>query len=199
MNRTLLLAAAASALVAAPAVAAPVVVGVVTVDAQANSTTGGSPLATGITLTKGITYRVTQSPLDLWSSGELPRFSDGNGIVPRVAVDNDDSGQPGGTQIGGNFGTYTQGAVTANYGSLVATDALGNPTQFLGVNNNFTVGQTGTLNLGYLDSNNYDNTGAISFTISAVPEPASWALMMLGFGAVGATLRRRPARRAAIA
>lgn len=33
-------------------------------------------------------------------------------------------------------------------------------------------------------------TGA-EFVINAVPEPATWALMMLGFGAIGGTLRRR--------
>lgn len=30
-----------------------------------------------------------------------------------------------------------------------------------------------------------------SITLAAVPEPATWALFILGFGAVGATLRRR--------
>lgn len=39
-------------------------------------------------------------------------------------------------------------------------------------------------------------TRSINFTlagaeVTAVPEPASWALMIVGFGAVGATLRRR--------
>jgi hypothetical protein len=32
-----------------------------------------------------------------------------------------------------------------------------------------------------------------SFTITAVPEPASWAAMLVGFGAVGAAMRRRRA------
>jgi hypothetical protein len=31
----------------------------------------------------------------------------------------------------------------------------------------------------------------ISFTSSVVPEPASWAMMLIGFGAVGAAVRRR--------
>ena len=32
----------------------------------------------------------------------------------------------------------------------------------------------------------------IKFTLSAVPEPATWAMMLAGFGMVGAAMRRRP-------
>ncbi|OYW44223.1 MAG: hypothetical protein B7Z08_00795 [Sphingomonadales bacterium 32-68-7] len=38
---------------------------------------------------------------------------------------------------------------------------------------------------------NFRVTGDLN--AAAVPEPATWALMLLGFGAVGAALRRRPA------
>ena len=34
------------------------------------------------------------------------------------------------------------------------------------------------------------NTGNVGASGAAVPEPATWAVMLLGFGAVGATLRR---------
>ena len=40
------------------------------------------------------------------------------------------------------------------------------------------------------------NTYAGSFTPGAAPEPTSWALMIVGFGAVGAALRRRRTARA---
>ncbi|THD51433.1 MAG: PEP-CTERM sorting domain-containing protein [Phenylobacterium sp.] len=53
-----------------------------------------------------------------------------------------------------------------------AASFAGQPTQF-----------TGTYRIG-------DFNGSGTFDI-AVPEPASWALMILGFGGVGAALRRR--------
>jgi len=30
-----------------------------------------------------------------------------------------------------------------------------------------------------------------SISVAAVPEPATWAMMLLGFGAIGFTMRRR--------
>ena len=59
--------------------------------------------------------------------------------------------------------------------------------------------QTTTLHLHAGDGSPIDNVGGVSLRITAVPEPASWALMILGFGAVGAALRSRRVRRPAIA
>ena len=57
-------------------------------------------------------------------------------------------------------------------------------------------GLVNTLDLLTPNGRNQPNISHISFwTVGggAVPEPAAWALMILGFGAVGATLRRRTA------
>ena len=42
-------------------------------------------------------------------------------------------------------------------------------------------------NVPYLDGQRVD----IAFTAGAIPEPATWAMLIVGFGFVGATLRRR--------
>uniref|UniRef100_UPI00286B0922 PEPxxWA-CTERM sorting domain-containing protein n=1 Tax=Phenylobacterium sp. TaxID=1871053 RepID=UPI00286B0922 len=52
---------------------------------------------------------------------------------------------------------------------------------------------TGTLNLYYWDENAGDNTGFVTASISAVPEPVTWTMMILGFGLAGSALRRRRA------
>jgi hypothetical protein len=53
-------------------------------------------------------------------------------------------------------------------------------------------GVTGTGGLGGPDPIN-----PIAFTLTAVPEPAEWALMLLGFGGLGLALRLRRGRPAA--
>jgi len=42
----------------------------------------------------------------------------------------------------------------------------------------------------------YDG-GGFSYSLASVPEPATWALMLTGFGLAGAALRRRSARKIA--
>jgi hypothetical protein len=46
---------------------------------------------------------------------------------------------------------------------------------------------------------NFDGPGSFTVTAVAVPEPAAWAMLVLGFGVVGAGIRRRQAARVTFA
>jgi PEP-CTERM motif len=177
---------------AVPANAAPVIV-----DALGNSSSGGTGAASGLSLTTGQLFNITSSLTDLWSAGALPRWSNANGLTGNTfATGSDESGEALGTQIGSNFGLWSQNGISAPFGSLVGE--IGGVYQLLGANFSGAAWGTGNLNLFYWDSNNGDNTGRITFDAtlaqSAVPEPASWALMILGFGLAGAALRSRKPR-----
>ena len=53
------------------------------------------------------------------------------------------------------------------------------------------------LHFGVSDGNFSDNAGSYTITISAVPEPSTWAMMILGFAGIGfMTFRRRQLMRA---
>ena len=73
------------------------------------------------------------------------------------------------------------------------TDCCSNRDVF---NYSIFAGQT-LLTSGQLDARGAGHVGTVSFDApqtGAVPEPASWALMILGFGGVGYSMRRRSAK-----
>lgn len=186
----------AASLAVVPIAAADATVYVV--DARLNSSTGGTGLQT-VTLLAGQQFTVTASTSDLWSAGDIPRYSDANGlIVTRYAALTDDSGPPGAiigtTLIGANTILWTQNGFTAPFGSLVGV--VGNEFRVIGTNFSGSFSQAGILNLYYWDQNNSDNSGTVAANIvipqgAAVPEPGTWMMMLLGFGGIGLALRRR--------
>ena len=136
----------------------------IVVQALANSYTGGT-LVPVFDVVQGQTIRVSSSTNDLWSAGFLPRFSDGDGLVAfRLATAQDDSGIQPGTQIGAAFGNLAIGNFSAPFGALVGQ--IGNQNVLLGANGTVTAPATGTLSVGYWDSNAGDNTGSIAFTFA---------------------------------
>jgi hypothetical protein len=52
-------------------------------------------------------------------------------------------------------------------------------------------GLSGDLKVGYWDTIYGDNTGFQTLSVSAVPEPSTWAMMILGFAGVGFMAYRR--------
>lgn len=161
------------------------------VDALANSSTGGTGAAT-VSLTSGQAFTVTVDPSDLWNAGSLPRWSNADGLTGTLlATGSDESGQAAGTQIGADFGLWSQNGFSAPYGALVGE--IGGVYKVLGTSFSGSAWGDGTLNLFYWDSVNGDNTDYISASVqtgSVVPEPVTWALMIAGFGMTGAALRR---------
>ena len=85
----------------------------------------------------------------------------------------------------GNGVTYSTPLGTGVLGLQPATFAF-DFTQSLAAGGTalFTVGNNGAYA--------FDTTG-LTLSVSAVPEPATWGLMILGFGAVGGAMRRRRA------
>jgi len=183
---TMLAAGAALIAFCSPATAASFVV-----DAASNSSGAGFGLNTGLTYSAGDLLTVSAAADDLWSAGPVPRWSNANGLIGDLfATGTDETGLPAGTQIGANWGLWAQFGLSAPYGSLVG--GIGGVYQLLGTSFSGPAWASGTLELFYWDENSFDNSGRISVNVGgAVPEPASWAMMLGGFGLVGGALRSR--------
>lgn len=133
-------------------------------------------------------------------------------------IDGSISGTFGNTGIdGGAFNNIFNFNLPTGFTSFTASSSFtNNPMNDINFTSltfngtNFNVGSTGQVEFRFLtgaavtagpqqlvvngtSGGNGSYAGTISFTpnMAAVPEPAAWALMILGFGGTGAMLRRR--------
>lgn len=92
----------------------------------------------------------------------------------------------------GGFGSSTIPGAGAAIDGNSYLFAIGNDTSWKTYSETFTyVGASNVLNF-YSQANGTDTDAAFTnISITAVPEPATWAMMILGMGAMGAMLRNR--------
>lgn len=184
MRKLIMAAASAAALAissgatAAPLVLSPTAVTVVTPPASGtfgnsfNPTTPGGSISTGL-FTDNFVIQLTNASLT-------------NGSLISVSL-------AGGNNI--DFTCQTCSVrLDGNLFSLMSTGALDvftlSPT-LLGIGNH-TLSVTGNITAG--PSASYGGTINFNVPPPAVPEPATWAMMLLGFGATGLMMRRRNRR-----
>ena len=97
--------------------------------------------------------------------------------------------------------TLSTSSAPVDFTSAILSDGVTNyalslvgeqgPNEFWGLPDTFIGAGQYTLTINGNNSNTGSLGGTITISAAAVPEPATWAMMLIGFGAVGWQLRRR--------
>ena len=100
--------------------------------------------------------------------------------------------------LGGTWGPAT--VFTNVTTSSVNTSSSLSGNAFRNYSISFQAGQSGTVSAHLSSINSNDNVGAVADNLvldlagrGGVPEPATWGMMIIGFGAAGSMIRRRKA------
>ena len=101
--------------------------------------------------------------------------------------------------LGFTFGSYTGGGGTVTFSGTGFSQTVALPgsptTAFFGVISDVPLGAIDlTSARGIVDITSFSTA-----TVAAVPEPATWAMLLVGFGAVGSAVRTRRRTVAALA
>ena len=163
-----------------------------------------SPIYYGFLFTNGFTSAITGFDLSYFGEQWRRGTSTDDGLVFEYST---------------NATSLTSGTWTAlsalNFAPLTTTGAEGALDGNLAANRAFLSGSINGLNIlvgqnfafRWTDVNSAGNDHGLAIddvsittrlAAGAVPEPATWAMMMLGFGAMGFAMRRRPAANARI-
>lgn len=98
-------------------------------------------------------------------------------IGPNTFLFGDGAGSGGLGPLGVGDGYYSTAAQSfANSGAFTSS---------------FTLGSASSVTFFIYDDFLGDNSGGVSLSVAAVPEPAAWMMMIFGFGAIGGLLRRK--------
>jgi hypothetical protein len=127
------------------------------VKAKENSVSGGNPLVTGITVSKGMILTVSVPADDKWSAGAAKRESNANGLS---------------NPFGDDFGFFTHNNFSFLYGSLVGSLDDGKTFFAVGTRLEMTIlCPKGRLLLYYWDINKDDNSGSVTATVALYNGP----------------------------
>ena len=168
LSRTLLAATAATLFAAAPASAADFLF-----DFSGTNLFGGQPIVgNGTFTTDGVT--VQQNGRDAQKITGITGFYNGfaiTGLNPSI--------------FGADNFYYESGQFVSGNG-LGFDTAAGTSANLFASTGRYRVNTVNPFQSGFVEAT------AIAAPVGGVPEPTVWAMMMLGFGLVGAALRRRP-------
>ena len=160
-----------------------------------SSTSGGGTLPTGFGVTGGETLKITASGTVSCCLGSSTPSTGPDGFTPNPF-------SPGGSTItnstGSGVGTYSNPTSAFALAGVFTGGSLTETPFTVGSNDTVVVPVGATeLYLGFADASGFngpsgyygDNGGTLSATISAVPEPGIWAMMLAGVAMMGAALR----------
>lgn len=141
------------------------------------------------TLTVADSFRLTDVNLTLfglqhtfWS--DLNIYLTHNGVTVRITDSNGGSSDPNGDY------TFDDAAPVSVAGIGIVAGSF-RPIEALAAFNGMSAGGDWTLRIqddAGIDAGRFSSW---SLAVTSVPEPATWGLMIMGFGLTGATLRRR--------